>query len=52
MDIFIEDVLYADIDRKIDTRDVNCSNLVLAGKSMERRTGGSTTKHYTVYYKQ
>ena len=38
MDIFIEYVLYADIDRKIYTRDVNCSNLVLEGTSMERRT--------------
>jgi hypothetical protein len=52
MGIFIEYVLYADLDRKINTRDVNCSNMALAGTSMERRTGGSTTKHYTVCYVQ
>ena len=50
MDILIEYVLYADIDGKINTRDVNCSSLVLAGTSMGRRTGGSTTIHYTLLY--
>jgi len=42
--------MYSDTDHKINIRDVNCSNLVLAGTSMERLTAGSKTKHYTLYY--
>ena len=50
MDIPLEHVLYADTDRKTNTRYMNSSNLVLAGTSMQRRTGCSTIEHYTVYY--
>jgi hypothetical protein len=50
MDIFTEYGLYSDIDRKFNAREVNCSNLVLAGTSRERRTGGSTNKHTLYYY--